>query len=116
MDDYIILTNAFLIFPIIITANVCSVTLALSTLIRLALRWHSNWMRLTAALLAALPQAYLVMSDSENMQLLINLTPFTIIAAILHFMATRGHRKGQKIALDASLFVLVLVYAVNYGN
>ncbi len=91
-------------------------TLVLSLLIRLALHWHDSWKLALAALLAATPQTVLLATGATNSTLFFSLTLLTLIGAGLHFKAVHRHRGGVKIALDISIFVVMLVYTLTHIN
>ena len=65
-----------------------------------------------ATALAALLQAYFIATNNlQNVESFSGVS-LTLIAAILYFIATRGHHGGKKLLLDIALFTLVLVYTI----
>ncbi len=116
MEDFLAVARVLLALAIYTTAYILPLVLVLGGLIRLALRWHSSWRLMVAALLAALPQAYLTSTNTPQNALFFTGTALTVIAAILYIFATRGHRGGAKPLLEIALLVVVLVYTVMNVN
>ncbi len=112
MEDIIAVARVLVALAFYTTAYILPLVLALGAAIRMALRWHSSWRLISAALLAALPQAYLISTGaSQNIAFFIG-TALTVIGAILYIFATRGHRSGPRPLLEIALLLVVLVYTV----
>ena len=95
------------------TAYVLPLTLVLSAGLRMALRWHTSWRLIIAAILAALPQAIVSINGIDAPDwLLYSLVALVVVSAGLHLRAIRGHRTN-KILLEILMFIAVLVYVAS---
>ncbi len=116
MQDIFDIARVVFAITLYTSAYILPPTLVLSLLVRLALRWHDNWKLVLAALLAATPQTVMLAIGATNSTLFFGLTLLTLIGAGLHYKAAHRHRSGQKIALDISVFTIVLVYTLTHVN
>jgi len=112
LEDILAVARVLIALAFYITAYILPPALVLGALIRLALRWHTDWRLMLATLLAALWRAYFIATDNQQNVESFSGVALTLIAAILYFMGSRGHRGGIKLLLDIALFVGVLVYMV----
>lgn len=110
MEDIIATARVLVALAFYAAAYVLPLTLVLAALMRMALRWHSSWLLIIAATVAALPQAaILVAGDREPDWALYSLTALTVAALVLYSLAIRQHRNA-KILLEIFLFIAALVY------
>jgi len=116
MEDILAVARVLLALAFYTTAYILPLVLVLGGLIRLALRWHSSGRLMVAALLAALPQAYLANTGTPQNMMFYGGTALTVASAILYMFATRGHRSGPKPLLEIALLAVVLVYTVMNVN
>ncbi len=112
MEDIIAVGRVLIALAFYTTAYILPPVLVLGALIRMALRWHASWRLIIATLLAALLQTYIISTSTPQNAAFFFGTAATVVAAILYFLATRGHRSGLKLVLDIALFIIVLVYTV----
>lgn len=113
MKDIISVALVLVALAFYAAAYVLPLTLVLSALLRMALRWHSNWRLIIAATAAALPQAAIVIYGIQAPDwLLYSLVALVVVSAGLYLRAIRGYRTN-KILLEIFMFIAVLVYMLS---
>jgi hypothetical protein len=114
MQDIFDVARVVFALAFYISAYILPPTLVLSGLVRLALHWHGSWKLALAALLAATPQTLLLVTDAANSTIFRSLTLLTLLGAGLHIKAMHRQHGAQRIALEISVFAVVLAYTLTH--